>query len=437
MATRQYIGARYVPKFYENSDGTSAWRSGVIYEPLTIVTYNGNSYTSKKVVPATIGDPSSNPAYWAATGVFNEQLESIRQELEETETRVDETFRTTLRTISSRRFVIIGDSYADGYTPDGNVTGWADVLVSRLGLNSSQYELLHKGGAGFSVAYQGKSFADLLNDSSISDPETVTDIIVEGGYNEYAKPWSEIGPAIASFISIAKTKYPNAKIWIGFCGWKRDGQALYPLSKAVQSYMLGSQQYGAAYISNVQYALHDYSNVFASDGIHANQTGQNRIAEITADVILGGSGAIYEIYRTPTLTPAIEGMTSNVHNMLASTMRPGAVEILAQGKIQFNFTEEHPLTIFCDGYTLVDLGTLDGWYVIGANYDFNAIPTMIAIRTESGWTSGHPAVLVFKNGHLYISCHEANEAGNNWKKISGIRNIETSRFCASFDALLC
>lgn len=74
---RQYIGARYVPKFYENSDGTAAWRAGVIYEPLTIVTYNGNSYTSKKAVPAEIGNPSSNPEYWVATGIFNQQLADL------------------------------------------------------------------------------------------------------------------------------------------------------------------------------------------------------------------------------------------------------------------------------------------------------------------------------------------------------------------------
>lgn len=437
MTVRQYIGARYVPKFYENSDGTAEWRSGVAYEPLTIVTYNGNSYTSKKNVPATIGDPSSNSEYWVATGIFNEQVESIRQELEETEARTNETFKTVLRTVGKRRFVIIGDSYAEGYTPDGNVIGWGNVLVSILGINADQYEILYKGGAGFSVAYQGKSFIDLLNDSSISDPETVTDIIVEGGYNEYTQPWSAIGSAIASFVSIARNKYPNAKIWIGHCGWKRDGAALYDLSQCVYRYILASEMYGATYISNVQFALHEYYRVFASDGIHANQNGQDLIAQITADVILGGSGALYQPYRTPAFTPAIDGETSNVGNMLGSTLRAGAVEILAQEKLEFNFTTDNPLSILCNGSALVDLGTLGGGYVIGANFNFDAVPIMISIQTDSGYTSGHPAVLIFKNSHLYITCHEANEAGNNWKTISGIRRIETSRFSASFDALLC
>lgn len=77
MAVTQYIGARYVPKFYENSDGTEEWRAGVEYEPLTIVTWNGNSYTSKKPIPSTVGSPSENPSYWVATGVFNQQIADL------------------------------------------------------------------------------------------------------------------------------------------------------------------------------------------------------------------------------------------------------------------------------------------------------------------------------------------------------------------------
>lgn len=437
MATRQYIGARYVPKFYENSDGTAAWRSGVAYEPLTIVTYNGNSYTSKKLVPSTVGDPSSNPSYWAATGIFNEQLESIRQELEETEARVDETFHTTVRTLKNRRFVIIGDSYAEGYNPDGNVTGWADIMVTWLGLSSSQYEILYKGGAGFSVAALGKSFGDLLNDSSISEPETVTDVIVEGGYNEYSQSWDSIYTAINSFVVNARNKYPNAKIWIGHNGWKRDGKALYKLSQSVRRYIMATEMCGAVYIGNVHFALHEYFNCLASDGIHPTSVGQERIARITIDVILGGSGTEYGEYRTPPFTPAIEGTETNVGNFLASTFSNGSVHVMTQDKIWFHFPENKYQTIYCNGERLYDLGSFNGGYIIGCDYPFNAIQLTITVKTESGYTSRHPAMLIFKNGHLYICIHEAAESGSAWLTLSGIKEIETTRFTASFDALLC
>lgn len=79
MANLQYIGARYVPKFFLNPDDQSNdWKSGVQYEALTIVTYNNDSYTSKKVVPTTIGNPASNPEYWACTTRYTAALQALQ-----------------------------------------------------------------------------------------------------------------------------------------------------------------------------------------------------------------------------------------------------------------------------------------------------------------------------------------------------------------------
>lgn len=113
MALHQYIGARYVPKFYENSLGTADWVAGVIYEPLTIVTWNGNSYTSKKTVPASVGDPSSNPDYWVATGVFNAQLADLSDRMDAVEGDV-----TTLNEKAGYYTPEMFGAAADGVTDD-------------------------------------------------------------------------------------------------------------------------------------------------------------------------------------------------------------------------------------------------------------------------------------------------------------------------------
>lgn len=72
-----YIGARYVPKFSDTPG--SEWDNSIQYEPLTIVLYQGNSYTSKTFVP--VGVDIDNDTYWALTGNFNAQVESLRQQL--------------------------------------------------------------------------------------------------------------------------------------------------------------------------------------------------------------------------------------------------------------------------------------------------------------------------------------------------------------------
>lgn len=68
-----YIGARYVPIFAGEWSETSA------YEPLTIVTYQGNSYTSRTYVP--VGVSPTDSTYWAVTGNYNAQIEAYREEV--------------------------------------------------------------------------------------------------------------------------------------------------------------------------------------------------------------------------------------------------------------------------------------------------------------------------------------------------------------------
>lgn len=70
-----YVGARYVPLFANPIE----WDESKTYEPLTIVTHQGNSYTSKTFVPANT--QITDTTYWALTGNYNAQVEQYRQEV--------------------------------------------------------------------------------------------------------------------------------------------------------------------------------------------------------------------------------------------------------------------------------------------------------------------------------------------------------------------
>lgn len=74
MTVREYIGARYVPLFMGD------WDVDADYEPLSIVQYQGSSYTSRQSVPR--GIEITNTQYWACTGNYNAQVEAYRQEVQ-------------------------------------------------------------------------------------------------------------------------------------------------------------------------------------------------------------------------------------------------------------------------------------------------------------------------------------------------------------------
>lgn len=73
----QYVGARYVPLFANPAQ----WTNDRQYEPLTIVLYQGNSFTSMQYVP--VGIDIKNEEFWSQTGNYNAQVEQYRQEVKE------------------------------------------------------------------------------------------------------------------------------------------------------------------------------------------------------------------------------------------------------------------------------------------------------------------------------------------------------------------
>jgi len=78
VGSRHYVGARYVPIFGRRGESSITWDNTKPYEPLTIVLYQGNSFTSRQYVPA--GVDISNTEFWAETGNYNAQVEQYRRD---------------------------------------------------------------------------------------------------------------------------------------------------------------------------------------------------------------------------------------------------------------------------------------------------------------------------------------------------------------------
>lgn len=144
MAIHQYIGARYVPKFYENSldPTTSEWEANVKYEPLTWVTLpNTHSYLSKKTVPANIGSPVSNPEYWLDCGSDNAFIQNLQDQIDIIDGQITtinasilqlEEIQNFKKRYANKKFVIYGDSLSAQALTDDWVTPFT-ALVESIG----------------------------------------------------------------------------------------------------------------------------------------------------------------------------------------------------------------------------------------------------------------------------------------------------------------
>lgn len=127
MANRQYVGARYVPKFADPVE----WNSALSYEALTIVTHLGNSFTSKKPVPA--GVDIGNTEYWVNTGNYNEQLNDAIMSIKEANPKWKSVkdYMTSPDSETEDIGAAIRRAYQSGtktlYIPGGNYTMSTDV----------------------------------------------------------------------------------------------------------------------------------------------------------------------------------------------------------------------------------------------------------------------------------------------------------------------
>lgn len=94
LINRQYVGARYVPKIM------GEWNKALQYEALSVVTYMGNSFTSKVPVPANVEINNTN--YWVNTANYNAQVEEYRKVTLETKELANNT-NTDLQTFKKNQ----------------------------------------------------------------------------------------------------------------------------------------------------------------------------------------------------------------------------------------------------------------------------------------------------------------------------------------------
>lgn len=202
MAVREYVGARYVPIFADQP-----WTNTLAYEPLTVVLYQGNSYTSRQYVP--VGIDISNEEFWAETGNYNAQVEAYRKEVSNVVDALNE------KVDKFTDVVWIGDSYVQANSLSDKSKRFSTVVSNKLGLTEHNYAV---GGSGYSTGTTFEQQAvTAVNDTSY-DHDKVQYVFVCGGRNDaFANPnWTstQIGTSVQNCIVKLVAGYKNAKIVI-------------------------------------------------------------------------------------------------------------------------------------------------------------------------------------------------------------------------------
>lgn len=234
----------------------------------------------------------------------------------------DQTARDNLQNINehinieeSNKTIFLGDSYIEGYSPDGNIPEnerFAQVFCKLMGI--TDFQVFYRGGIGFYQEVANINILRLLqnNIDNISNKELVKNIIVPIGWNDCYSANStkqNISNAIRDFVEYCKIQFPNATVYIAQVGCctsfteNNRNERMYRLMEQVApAYANTSVVNGKSYVflNGLQYTLHN-SDLMSSDGVHPNVNGHLELAKQLYNAFKSQAFVHYTEYFQPTL----------------------------------------------------------------------------------------------------------------------------------------
>lgn len=408
MSTRQYVGARYVPIVM------GEWNNTVAYEALSIVTYLGNSYTSKKPVP--VGTEITNTEYWVLTGNYNAQVEEYRQEVEEAvgevETAIAAIGTDYMKSIKNRKFLIVGDSYADGQQGGSPAQEFPYYLKIYLGLTDNEVFVVARGGDGFNCPV-GDKFIEQIQGWT-GDKESITDIVVAGGLNDSpygnnAANITALENAISDFATYAKNNYPNATLWLAYIGNGTHESTVganknLNLRKTVSNvYNDFGPRVGFKVIGDAMLVLSGNINLLYSDGFHPSVDGHRQIATMLATSLTYGKW--YKTSRYNSLSMTCSGVFNPASTITFHKYINGSVTEFAD-----IIVTNMPCTEDMQANSNIEIATLS------SDYFNESVQVPVDIRFTY-YDNIHfdkvQGYLIFNTDKVYLRFTEINSSGEN------------------------
>lgn len=489
MSVREYIGARYVPVF---SDPIQ-WDNTNSYEPLTVVTNLGTSYVSKQSVPE--GVDITNETYWLRWADYNAQLEEYIRQVQLYDERISavedalpvtdfdstNTVEAGFESIDARfdtieadswvtenrlansavttnkvaddsitpaklydkkpyanNIVIIGDSYGAGWTPDGDVVGWPQLVAQWM--DDYGIETYHKsaGGVGFGA---GSSYITPLQEltATLTDAqkESVSTVVICGGANDRGATSANITTGMAQVKTYIENNYPNvSRVLIGFVGMYVEGKTtgvwanatFAQLTTAERNYAIGCKQSQLGTLIPYGLSVLRSDSYFSSDWVHPKLEGQQEICKYVVSALMG--------------LPLANTAITYVDSKIGVGITNGHVNFYIVPNINYNVTISS--FTFNGGYSnLMQLGTYTRNAALQVN-NYLAIPCTAIIagkETSSSTTTKYyevPGFVRYDNsGNVKFNGMKVNSDHSNYLTLYNITHIELLPAFSDFSLNAC
>lgn len=286
MAVRQYIGARYVPRFLGTYDPTQ------IYDALDVVDNGGGtSYIARKTVPA--GTSLTNTEYWFVYGAssgaildLQTRMDAAENDIDGLQTDVSDLEDEKVNLMKEKTFLFMADSYDVGADFISKVGSW---------IKCKTYIKRSVSGASFvrhDAPFDDNTYIKTLtvnNPLSSAELNSITDVVICPSVNDFPTDAGDMWSAMQTLDTYLRANIPNLQsISVISVGWASCNESFQlRIAKNLRYYAEYGNRLGWKYIDCTRVMRMCYW-VSTSDGYHPTADGGTEIAKAVTGAILTG-----------------------------------------------------------------------------------------------------------------------------------------------------
>lgn len=344
-----------------------------------------------------------------------------RQNLDDYKVVVDKKI-VDLKESLKNRYVIIGDSYLEGYTPDGNVESFGVKLKRMMNASDDDWIISYYGGTGFVNTVSGKNYKSLTVEAHgrTTKPETITHVIYAGGYNDSSYGSETIQNAIKDCYNKMHELFPNAVMYLAnIASTFNQHEVLWHLQDNVAhafSYAGGEDKKicNLGYIGN---CLH-YRGMMANDGYHPTDWGQNVIALALSYKLRGGEFepvGLFVDFTASSTTPGVSSSTVKGKEFFNKDILS-----IVFHRIDFSLQPSIPNEI---AWVVGDIKNMH--YVRDTYHYLASMQTtgIVAYNGGSAFRTVSMDIGINEGGLIFVRLHNLKTDGTNYEELSGVKFI--------------
>ena len=330
--------------------------------------------------------------------------------------------------------LVLGDSYGEGYTPDGNVESWISYFTTatqRYGYTVYSSAL---GGAGFYRDDAAKKFSTLASNLiatlTTAQKESISTVIVGGGYNDRDNTRANIYNGMVELRNIIKNNLPNVRrvlvfpFGMGVQGLTTGSHANFTYSKIVDmvnNYVDANAEASLGTIVGNSHMLLRRNVYFSSDYVHPKQNGNYILGSFVSDVFFGNSESLLAKKFNDNYTPNLVSASNMTIDNNSLTIFTSGGQFILKTIGQMSVTPSTPFDFTFDGAHPMTIGTFNDAAL--QQYGRIRMPVSATVRSSTSSPLRYQQVIGWVdilNGVMEFDAIETNAAGTNYLTVNSV-----------------